>query len=64
MVYYLGNINTYGVKMSSKINWLVSHTAPNSIILQQWLVENGIPYSLTQKYVKNGWLKKFDTGAY
>ncbi|WP_426578321.1 type IV toxin-antitoxin system AbiEi family antitoxin [Xenorhabdus stockiae] len=50
--------------MSSKINWLVNHTVPGALILQQWLIENGISYSLTQKYTQNGWLKKLFTGVY
>ncbi|AYA41513.1 type IV toxin-antitoxin system AbiEi family antitoxin [Xenorhabdus nematophila] len=50
--------------MNSKINWLVNHTTPGSLVLQQWLVENGISHSLTQKYAQNGWLKKLFTGVY
>ncbi|HAS2877075.1 TPA: hypothetical protein I6X34_003721, partial [Vibrio cholerae] len=36
--------------MSSKINWLVAHTSPGALVLQQWLTENGVSYSLAQKY--------------
>ena len=50
--------------MSSKINWLVSQIAPGSLVLQPWLLENGISYSLTQKYTQSGWLKKLFTGVY
>ena len=50
--------------MSSKINWLVNHTSPGSLVLQQWLTENGIQYSLAQKYAKSGWLKKLSSGVY
>ncbi|MCH8493595.1 MAG: type IV toxin-antitoxin system AbiEi family antitoxin [Idiomarina sp.] len=50
--------------MSSKINWLVTNTSPGSFVLQQWLTENGISYSLAQKYAKNGWLKKLSAGVY
>ena len=50
--------------MSSKINWLVSQVAPGSLVLQPWLLENGISYSLTQKYTQSGWLKKLFTGVY
>ncbi|OED43093.1 hypothetical protein ACH42_11005 [Endozoicomonas sp. (ex Bugula neritina AB1)] len=50
--------------MSSKINWLVNHTTPGSLVLQQWLTENGIQYSLAQRYTKSGWLKKLSSGVY
>lgn len=48
----------------SKINWLVTHTSPGSLVLQQWLTENGVSYSLAQKYAKNGWLNKLCSGVY
>ncbi|WP_422137886.1 type IV toxin-antitoxin system AbiEi family antitoxin domain-containing protein [Endozoicomonas sp. ALC020] len=50
--------------MSSKINWLINHTSPGSLVLQQWLTENGIRYSLAQKYAKSGWLKRLSSGVY
>ncbi|MBC8952620.1 type IV toxin-antitoxin system AbiEi family antitoxin [Xenorhabdus sp. PB62.4] len=50
--------------MSSKINWLVNHTYPGSLVVQQWLTKNGIRYSLAQKYAESGWLKKFSAGVY
>jgi hypothetical protein len=50
--------------MSSKINWLVTHTLPGALVLQSWLTENGISYSLAQKYEQNGWLKKLCSGVY
>ncbi|WCN15221.1 hypothetical protein GV054_20530 [Marinomonas mediterranea] len=50
--------------MSSKINWLVTHTSPGALVLQQWLTENGISYSLAQKYTKSGWLMKLSSGVY
>lgn len=50
--------------MSSKINWLVANTYPGSLVLQQWLTENGISYSLAQRYTHSGWLKKISSGVY
>lgn len=50
--------------MSSKLNWLVTHTTPGSLVLQPWLTENGVSYSLAQKYTKSGWLKKLSAGVY
>ncbi|WP_091356248.1 type IV toxin-antitoxin system AbiEi family antitoxin [Amphritea atlantica] len=50
--------------MSYKLNWLVSNTSPGSLVLQQWLSENGISYSLAQKYWESGWLKKLGAGVY
>jgi hypothetical protein len=64
MVYTVRDIHTLGVKMSSKINWLVAHTSPGALVLQQWLTENGVSYSLAQKYAQNGWLKKLCSGVY
>ncbi len=64
MVYTVLNVNTLGVKMSSKINWLVNHTSPGALVLQQWLTANGVSYSLAQKYTQSGWLKKLSSGVY
>lgn len=50
--------------MSSKINWLIAHTSPGSIVLQRWLTDNRVSYSLAQKYAQNGWLKKLSAGVY
>ncbi|WP_394167864.1 type IV toxin-antitoxin system AbiEi family antitoxin [Photobacterium piscicola] len=50
--------------MSSKINWLITHSSPGALVLQQWLTENGISYSLAQKYAQSGWLKKLCAGVY
>lgn len=50
--------------MTNKINWLVTHTLPGSLVLQPWLSENGIRYSLAQKYTASGWLKKLGPGIY
>ncbi|WCE30780.1 type IV toxin-antitoxin system AbiEi family antitoxin [Vibrio sp. SCSIO 43137] len=50
--------------MNSKINWLVTHTSAGSLVLQPWLTENGISYSLAQRYTKSGWLKKLSAGVY
>lgn len=50
--------------MSSKINWLIAHTSPGSLVLQPWLTENNISYSLAQKYTQSGWLKKLSAGVY
>jgi hypothetical protein len=50
--------------MSSKLNWLMEHTAPGSLVLQPWLTRNGISYSLAQKYAASGWLHKVGPGVY
>lgn len=50
--------------MSSKINWLMGHTPPGSLVLQAWLTQHGIRYSLAQKYTDSGWLKKLSSGVY
>lgn len=50
--------------MTSKINWLVTHAPPGALVLQQWLSENGISYSLAQKYAQSGWLRRLSSGVY
>lgn len=50
--------------MSNKLNWLMAHTSPGSLVLQPWLSRNGIGYSLTQKYTASGWLTKLAPGVY
>ncbi|MGH1450168.1 MAG: type IV toxin-antitoxin system AbiEi family antitoxin domain-containing protein [Pseudomonadaceae bacterium] len=50
--------------MSSKLNWLMEHTLPGSLVLQPWLTQHGIGYSLAQKYAASGWLSKLAPGVY
>lgn len=50
--------------MTNKLNWLATHSTPNSILVQSWLLENGISYSLTQSYIQNGWLKRLSPGVF
>lgn len=50
--------------MSSKLNWLMTNTLPGSILLQPWLTDNNISYSLARKYALNGWLVKLHSGVY
>jgi len=64
LVYNNEYIHTWGVKMSSKINWLLTHTSPGGLVLQPWLTENGVSYSLAQKYAQSGWLRKLSSGVY
>lgn len=42
----------------------MTHTHPASLVLQSWLTENGVSYSLAQKYVSSGWLNKLSSGVY
>lgn len=48
----------------SKINWLATHTLPSDILVQSWLLKHGISYSLTQRYVQSGWLKRLSPGVF
>lgn len=64
MVYFKLNLTTQSMEKKSKINWLVNHTSPGSLVLQPWLLEHGISHSLTQRYAQNGWLNRLDTGVY
>lgn len=48
----------------AKINWLATRTLPNDILLQSWLLEQGISYSLAQRYVQSGWLKRLSPGVF
>jgi len=60
----MDNNHTLSIKMSSKINWLVSHTSIGALVLQPWLSNSGISYSLAQRYAQSGWLKKLAAGVY
>jgi hypothetical protein len=64
VVYTNLNFHTLSIKMSSKINWLLTRTSPGALVVQQWLTENGVSYSLAQKYAQSGWLKKLSSGVY
>lgn len=50
--------------MNNKLNWLMAHTAPGSLVLQPWLTRHGISYSLSQKYAASGWLTRLAPGVY
>ncbi|AEP29374.1 type IV toxin-antitoxin system AbiEi family antitoxin [Brumicola nitratireducens] len=50
--------------MNSKLNLLVNEFSPGSVVLQQWLGQNGISHSLAQKYVQNGWLERLANGVF
>lgn len=63
-VYYKLIISTQGIALPSKINWLISHTYPGSLVTQPWLTEHGIGYSLAHKYTQSGWLRKISAGVY
>lgn len=57
-------IQTAGVNMSKKLNWLVNHVPLGALVLQPWLSKHEISYSLAQKYAQNGWLHKLGSGVY
>lgn len=48
----------------TKINWLATNSYPNAILLQSWLLEQGISYSLAQRYIQSGWLKRLSSGVF
>ncbi|WP_047608970.1 type IV toxin-antitoxin system AbiEi family antitoxin domain-containing protein [Rahnella aquatilis] len=50
--------------MRKNINWLFLNTYPGQIMLQTWLTSQGIERSSSSKYVKEGLLKRLDTGVY
>lgn len=50
--------------MSEKLNWLIQHTTPGSLVLQSWLSQHEVSPQLAHKYVKGGWLHKLRSGVY
>lgn len=50
--------------MRKNINWLFLNTYPGQIMLQTWLTAQGIDRRSSSKYVKEGLLKRLDTGVY
>ena len=42
----------------------MQHTSLGGLVLQPWLTEHGISYSLAQRYVQSGWLCKYAHGVY
>lgn len=50
--------------MSSKLNWLLSNTAPGNLVLQPWLSAHDISPQLARKYVQSNWLTKLRAGVY
>jgi hypothetical protein len=47
----------------SKINLLVQKLPKGLVLLSPWLVAEGYPYELQQRYRKSGWLKSIGKGA-
>jgi hypothetical protein len=47
----------------SKINILVQKLPKGLVLLSPWLVAEGYPYELQQRYRKSGWLKSIGKGA-
>ena len=53
-----------GIKIKrSKINRLIQSTPKGLVLLSQWLVSEGYPYELQQRYRTGGWLKSIGRGA-
>ena len=50
--------------MPSKLNWLLSNTAPGNLVLQPWLSSHDISPQLAHKYARSNWLTKLRTGVY
>ncbi len=47
----------------AKINQLLTIIPKDAIIVSSWLVDQGYPYELQQRYRKSGWLKSIGKGA-
>ncbi|MDR0699072.1 MAG: type IV toxin-antitoxin system AbiEi family antitoxin [Tannerella sp.] len=47
----------------TKLQRLVLTTPRGLVMLSSWLVSQGYPYELQQRYKKSGWLKSVGTGA-
>ena len=47
----------------SKINRLIQSTPKGLVLLSPWLVSEGYPYELQQRYRTGGWLKSIGRGA-
>jgi hypothetical protein len=47
----------------TKINQLLQEIPAGTVLLSPWLVTKGYPYSLQQRYRKNGWLTSIGKGA-
>lgn len=50
--------------MRKNLNWLFLNTYPGQIMLQSWLTSQGIERGSSASYMKNGLLKRLDTGVY
>lgn len=50
--------------MPSKLNWMISNTAPGMLVSQSWLSKNGISPSLASCYKNSQWLDKISVGLY
>jgi len=47
----------------TKINYLIQNTPRGIVLLSSWLVSEGYPYELQQRYRASGWLKSIGKGA-
>lgn len=53
-----------GLQNNSKINWLLQHHAPGTVLVQTWLEKQGYNRQLIRKYTSSKWLQRFDNGAF
>jgi hypothetical protein len=49
--------------VGTKINQLLQEVSAGTVLLSSWLVTKGYPFSLQQRYRKNGWLTSIGKGA-
>jgi len=47
----------------TRINRLIQTTPKGLVLLSTWLIEEGFPFELQQRYRKGGWLKSIGKGA-
>lgn len=48
----------------SKLNQILKHWPPDTLITTEWLEEKGVSRQLANSYLKSGWLARFGSGAY
>jgi hypothetical protein len=52
-----------GTNSETKINQLLQHLPPGTVLLASWLTKNGYSRDLQHRYLKSGWLTSIGYGA-
>jgi len=64
LVHFIAKMDTMGLLIDNKLNYLLSSWQENAVITTRWLSQQGYSNQLIKKYCDHGWISKVGQGAY